>query len=105
MGECFMLGAMLMFIYGIIKLIRAYIKHMGIIIALEDILYWIMAGISMFFLLYKEDAGSIRWFALALVICGMYIYYILVEKLILSTVKNSIKRLLKKIRKKDKIKM
>lgn len=73
-GECLLLGAGLMFLYDILRIIRIVIKHSIVIISIEDVLYWIVAGVLMFMLLYKEDAGSIRWFAVALTAGGMLIY-------------------------------
>lgn len=74
MGECLLLGAGLMFLYDILRIIRIVIPHSIIVISAEDVLYWIVAGIFMFMLFYKEDAGSIRWFAVAMAVGGMLIY-------------------------------
>lgn len=73
-GECLILGAGLMFLYDILRIIRIVIPHSIAVISIEDVLYWIVAGFLMFMLLFKEDAGSIRWFAVALTAAGMFIY-------------------------------
>lgn len=73
-GECLLLGAGLMFLYDVLRVIRIAIPHSIVVISIEDVLYWIVAGLLMFMLLYKEDAGSIRWFAVALTVGGMLIY-------------------------------
>lgn len=74
MGECLLLGAGLMFLYDILRIVRIVIPHSIVAVSIEDVLYWIVAGIFMFMLLYKEDAGSIRWFAVAIAAGGMVIY-------------------------------
>ena len=74
MGECLLLGAGLMFLYDILRIVRIVIPHSIVVISIEDVLYWLVAGVFMFMLLYKEDAGSIRWFAVAIVAGGMVIY-------------------------------
>lgn len=73
-GECLLLGAGLMLLYDILRIIRIVIPHSIVVISIEDVLYWIAAGIFMFMLLYKEDAGSIRWFAVVIAVSGMLIY-------------------------------
>lgn len=73
-GACLLLGAGLMFLYDILRILRIVIPHSVVMISIEDVLYWIVAGFLMFMLLFKEDAGSIRWFAVALTIAGMLIY-------------------------------
>ena len=69
-----MLGAGLMFMYDILRILRIVVPHTVLIISVEDVLYWVIAGFCMFLLLYKEDAGSIRWFAVAITVVGMLIY-------------------------------
>ena len=74
MGQCLFLGAELMFFYDILRILRIVIPHSIAVISIEDVLYWIIAGILMFMLLYKEDAGNIRWFAIAFTTVGMLVY-------------------------------
>jgi len=73
-GECLLLGAGLMLLYDVLRVLRIVVPHSVAIISVEDVLYWFVAGFCMFLLLYKEDAGSIRWFAVAITIGGMLIY-------------------------------
>ena len=103
MLECFWLGFLLMSAYRVLKLIRKIIKHSIILISIEDIIYWMCSGILMFLLLYKEDAGTVRWFAVALVLIGMIIYREVVEKIFEPFFINSIKGLLPKKKKHDNI--
>ena len=74
MGKCLLLGAGLMFLYDILRILRIVIPHALAVISVEDIIYWLVAGVMMFLLLYKEDAGSIRWFAVAVTAVGMLVY-------------------------------
>lgn len=73
-GECFLLGALLMLLYDCLRISRIVIPHTHWLIAIQDILYWLLSGVMMFLLLYKEDAGSIRWFAVAVTAAGMLLY-------------------------------
>lgn len=110
-GECFLLGFILMLLYDLLKIIRLMIKHPNWLIASEDIVYWVLCGSSMFLLLYKEDRGSIRWFAVGFTIAGMIMYYLIVSRNLIPLIEKlqksyskKVQVLLQKIRKKDKIK-
>lgn len=110
MAECFLLGVILMLIYDILKIVRIIIKHSGLLIAIQDIIYWVISGGLMFLLLYKEDAGSIRWFAVGMVLLGMLLYYLMISRFFIPLIEKGIKiyskkvqGLLQKIYKKDKI--
>ncbi len=80
-GKCLLLGAGLMFLYDVLRIVRIIIQHSIVMISIEDILYWAVAGVLMFVLLYKEDAGSIRWFAVAVTALGMFVYNFMVSRL------------------------
>lgn len=79
-GKCLLLGAGLMFLYDVLRIVRIIIQHSIVMISIEDILYWAVAGVLMFVLLYKEDAGSIRWFAVAVTALGMLVYNFAVSR-------------------------
>lgn len=79
-GKCLLLGAGLMFLYDILRIVRIIIQHSIVMISIEDILYWAVAGVLMFVLLYKEDAGSIRWFVVAVTALGMFVYNFMVSR-------------------------
>ncbi|MBR6637872.1 MAG: spore cortex biosynthesis protein YabQ [Lachnospiraceae bacterium] len=79
-GKCLLLGAGLMFLYDILRIARIVIPHSIAVLSIEDIIYWMIAGVLMFLLLYKEDAGSIRWFAVAVTALGMIVYNFAVSR-------------------------
>ena len=57
-----------------IRIFRRVIPHGTVAVALEDILYWLICGISIFRMLYVENSGAIRGFAIAAVVLGMLLY-------------------------------
>lgn len=97
-GECFLLGIILMFVYDIFKLKRIIIRHSYWLIAAEDIVYWFMSGSLMFLLLYKEDAGNIRWFSIGFTLIGMCVYFLAVSRNIMPLIEIAWKRYSKKVR-------
>lgn len=58
-------------LYDLIRLIRRLIRHGTLAVAVEDMLYWLACGLLIFRMLYEENSGAIRGFAIAAVILGM----------------------------------
>lgn len=69
-----MLGAFLMFSYDVLRILRIFIRHKNLVVGIEDILYWIYAGAMTFNLLYGENDGKLRAYAVAGVFAGMVLY-------------------------------
>lgn len=70
----FVLGILIMILYDILRIFRKLIKHSSVALAAEDLVYWLVCGVCIFLMLYRENNGSIRWFAVAGVACGMLLY-------------------------------
>ena len=70
----FGMGVLIMILYDVLRIFRKLVAHSVFALALEDLIYWLMCGICIFLMLYKENNGSIRWFAVAGVVCGMLLY-------------------------------
>lgn len=70
----FVLGVLITILYDVLRIFRKLVKHSVFALALEDLIYWILCGICIFLMLYKENNGSIRWFAVVGVACGMLLY-------------------------------
>ena len=70
----FGMGVLIMILYDVLRIFRKLVAHSVFALALEDLIDWLMCGICIFLMLYKENNGSIRWFAVAGVVCGMLLY-------------------------------
>lgn len=70
-GRAFVLGVAMMIFYGLLSLGRRVVRHSVWLVALEDLLYWLLAGVGIFRMLYLENNGAIRGFAICAVILGM----------------------------------
>ena len=68
------LGICMMIFYDGIRIFRALIPHKIAVVAVEDILYWLICGVCIFRMLYLENSGAIRGFAIAAVVLGMLLY-------------------------------
>ncbi|MCI9681906.1 MAG: hypothetical protein HFI26_11030 [Lachnospiraceae bacterium] len=95
-SRAFILGVLMMIAYDGVRIFRRIIPHGVAAVALEDLLYWLVCGVCIFRMLYLENSGAIRGFAIAAVVLGM-ILYLQISKFIKKTGKklhNYIKRVI-----------
>lgn len=64
-------GFALMLVYDIVRIFRHIVRHGTILMAAEDVLYWLFCAIGIFAMLYQENDGLLRWFVLGGVAVGM----------------------------------
>ena len=99
--KAFLLGALMMMSYDGVRIFRRLIPHGTIAVALEDILYWLVCGVYIFRMLYLENSGAIRGFAIAAVVgvpvvLGMLLYlqFVKILKKAGKKLHNSVKRVI-----------
>lgn len=72
--RAFFWGILMACMYEGLRLFRSLIRHGTFWVALEDLAYWIIYGFLLFQLIYLENDGMIRGFALLAVLLGMILY-------------------------------
>lgn len=75
LAEAFVLGAVLMAGYDFFRFLRRIVPHHDLVVALEDILFWAIAAVCIFILLYLENSGRIRYYAIGGCALGMMVFY------------------------------
>ena len=75
------LGAVMMSFYDVFRLLRVFISHKRWAEYLEDIFYWCICGIAIFYLYYRENNGAIRIFAVLGISVGMLSYQQIVSRM------------------------
>ena len=73
------MGFIITFAYDWLLIFRKLFRHGRILISLEDLIYWFLCGISVFYMLYKENSGVLRWFAVMGAALGMLFYKIIIN--------------------------
>lgn len=68
------MGIMITFLYDFILISRQVIRHSMAGVSLEDLMFWIFCAGAVFYLLYEENNGILRWFAVVGAAVGMMIY-------------------------------
>lgn len=75
----FLLGILITFAYDGFLILRRCFRHNIFLISLEDILFWIACALGVFYMLYRENNGILRWFAVLGATLGMWMYKRLVS--------------------------
>lgn len=92
-----MLGAFCGIIYDIIRVFRRIIKKGIAITVVEDIIYWLMVSILMFMLMYRENGGMVRGYAIIGMAFGMILYEISIGKFFVKYVSKFLNYILNRI--------
>ncbi len=69
-----LVGLVITFVYDWILILRKLVKHGTILVSIEDSVFWLACGIGVFYMLYRENNGILRWFAVVGATLGMLFY-------------------------------
>ncbi len=70
----FLLGVVITFVYDWFLIFRRSIRHNIFMISMEDMFFWIACALGVFYMLYRENNGVLRWFAVFGAAIGMLVY-------------------------------
>ena len=73
------MGLVITFVYDWIRVCRKLFRHGTVLMSIEDLLFWLACGIAVFYMLYKENDGTLRWFAVLGATLGMFFYKVVVR--------------------------
>ena len=68
-------GVLILILYDLLRIFRRVVPHGVLAVALEDVLYWAGTALLVFQLLYRENDGAVRGYALVAVAAGMLLYH------------------------------
>ena len=68
-------GILIVMLYDLLRILRRIVPHGVWTVALEDVAYWIGTALLVFQLLYQENDGAVRGYALFAVAAGMMLYH------------------------------
>ncbi len=77
-------GAFLLLAYDFLRIFRRILKHKRFFVAMEDLLFWIIASIYLFGIMYEQNDGVIRGFSILGMGLGMIIYYNLLSNIVIN---------------------
>ncbi|HKL98954.1 MAG TPA: spore cortex biosynthesis protein YabQ [Mobilitalea sp.] len=81
-------GAIILLVYDILRILRRLIPHNSFFQAFEDLIFWVLASVFIFAMIYTMNNGTIRGFSVIGMGIGMTLYhYVLSEYIVLWTTK------------------
>ena len=86
LGISVLVGMGLFLLYDIFRIFRRIVPHGAIWIGVEDFCYWLLCTAAVFLMLYQENDGMIRGFAIGGVIFGMILYFFLLSRFVLKKI-------------------
>ena len=86
-GLAVLRGVLILVLYDVIRIIRRVMPHGIWIVTAEDIAYWIATALLVFQLLYQENDGAVRGYALLAVAVGMLLYHQTLSNWLVSHIK------------------
>jgi spore cortex biosynthesis protein YabQ len=92
---CILWGGLVLLAYDSLRIIRRLIKHGTFFLAVEDLIFWIITGIFIFTMIYRQNNGIIRGFAIMGMSLGMLLYHLLFNDHLVNIVVKGIRILLK----------
>ena len=84
-----LVGGWLMLVYDLFRVLRLMIKHSSFVRGSEEFLFWIFAGIVTFMLLYEQNDGGLRLYAIVGVLVGMALYDRIVSRFLFAVLKKA----------------
>lgn len=77
------MGAMIGLVYDFFRVLRRVLKHPNWAVQLEDILFWLVATLGMFYFILRQNSGAVPMFSVMAVFCGAVIYFATLSRLVL----------------------
>lgn len=68
-------GLLVLLAYDQLRIIRRVIRHSTFIVAIQDMIFWIMASVFIFAMIYVKNSGTIRGFSVMGIAIGMTLYH------------------------------
>lgn len=97
LGHSLLMGVSVTFLYDWFLIMRRVVKHNIVLISLEDFLFWVICAVSVFAMLYRENNGTLRWFAVAGAFCGMLLYKKTISHFLIRKVSGVLQKILQLI--------
>lgn len=89
----FFMGIVITFVYDGFLILRRLIRHSMFLVSLEDMVFWIACAIGVFYMLYEENNGILRWFSVFGAAVGMIVYKKSVSGLVIHIMSAVIERI------------
>ncbi|QCX33755.1 spore cortex biosynthesis protein YabQ [Caloramator sp. E03] len=80
-------GVIIGIMFDIYRIIRGFNNPNRLITAFSDLLFWIFAAIVLFIFFFITNNGELRYYTFVGIIIGLFLYFELISKFILKTLR------------------
>ncbi len=87
-------GAVIAFVYDWFLIARKLIKHGSLWISIEDFIFWLLCAFGVFYMLYRENNGVLRWFTIIGAMFGMICYKCMISRLFINIMSTCIHKIM-----------
>lgn len=85
------IGAVIGFVYDLIRILRLLVRHKKAVIHIEDAVFWTLAVFGAFTVMLEKNNGDMRFFVVAGVALGMLIYFSLPSTIVMGCAERAAK--------------
>lgn len=79
--QAILAGNLLYLVYCAICVFRRIIRHSLLCVSLEDMIFWLGAGLYIFSKIDQTSDGNIRWYFVLGVLCGAVVTHCIIQKI------------------------
>ncbi len=72
-------GTFMLIFYDFFRILRRVVNHNSFFVAMEDLIYWVICALLIFQMMYQQNNGIIRGFAILAILIGMILYHWLIS--------------------------
>ncbi|MGN0342411.1 MAG: spore cortex biosynthesis protein YabQ [Roseburia sp.] len=90
-------GNLMVILYDVLRIFRKILPHRISLVAVEDVLYWLLCALAVFVLLYWRSDGVIRGFVMGGILLGMLAWNRFISPFTVEFISRSLGWVLKKI--------
>ncbi len=80
-----LIGFLIGWLYDFFRILRIAVKHADILTQIEDIIYWVIASLGMFYFMLHFNNGEIRIFTVISAMLGMLLYFVTLSPIFMKT--------------------
>lgn len=91
-------GILILFGYDLLRAFRRVFVHGNLWLAIEDFLYWSIAGIVAFAVIFINNSGMLRGFSIIAMLLGMMLYHKSISRFIIGAISGILKLIVSIIR-------
>jgi spore cortex biosynthesis protein YabQ len=87
-------GGILLLAYDVLRILRRLVKHGVFLVAVQDLIFWLVASLFIFTMIYRENNGIIRGFSIIGMMLGIILYHFSISDILVKAVTKLIQTLL-----------